>query len=196
MFITLSSIRVTRWALQNGKHPFCGLHATCSMQLAHGCHASSFRYSDRRSYDHPPSNGSSRDWSPPPPTQESYGSGGPPDGGGPNGNSSGGQPMDNFTKAVIAGAFIMGMGTGVWFNSEATFYPSNVASTEVIDRRTPNSEVCMANGYSSMVFDERVFVSFNPCAAHPDSRHCRLVMRGRRAFCCDLRVHIVIWLAC
>ncbi|KAK9907591.1 hypothetical protein WJX75_006634 [Coccomyxa subellipsoidea] len=51
---------------------------------------------------------------------------------------------------------------GVWFNSEATFYPSNVASTEVIDRRTPNSEVCMANGYSSMVFDERVFVSFNP----------------------------------
>jgi hypothetical protein len=73
--------------------------------------------------------------------------------------------MDNFTKAVIAGAFIMGMGTGVWFNSEATFYPSNVASTEVIDRRTPNSEVCMANGYSSMVFDERVFVSFNPCAA-------------------------------
>ena len=72
--------------------------------------------------------------------------------------------MDNFTKAVIAGAFIMGMGTGVWFNSEATFYPSNVASTEVIDRHTPNSEVCMANGYSSMVFDERVFVSFNPCA--------------------------------
>ena len=70
--------------------------------------------------------------------------------------------MDNFTKALIAGAFIMGMGTGVWFNSEATFYPSNVASTEVIDRRTPNSEVCMANGYSSMVFDERVFVSFNP----------------------------------
>lgn len=50
----------------------------------------------------------------------------------------------------------------MWFNSEATFYPSNVASTEVIDRHTPNSEVCMANGYSSMVFDERVFVSFNP----------------------------------
>ncbi|CAL8462936.1 g2470 [Coccomyxa elongata] len=79
-----------------------------------------------------------------------------------NGGNNGGGGMDNFTKALIAGAFIMGMGTGVWFNSEATFYPSNVASTEVIDRRTPNSEVCMANGYSSMVFDERVFVSFNP----------------------------------
>ena len=31
-----------------------------------------------------------------------------------------------------------------------------------IDRQTPNSEVCMANGYSSMVFDQRIFVSFNP----------------------------------
>ena len=54
------------------------------------------------------------------------------------------------------------MGTGVWFNSEATLSPSNVASTEIIDRKTPSSEVCMANGYSSMVFDQRLFVSFNP----------------------------------
>lgn len=52
----------------------------------------------------------------------------------------------------------------MWFNSEATFRPNNVASTEIIDRKTPNSEVCMANGYSSMVFDQRIFVSFNPCA--------------------------------
>ena len=51
----------------------------------------------------------------------------------------------------------------MWFNSEATFRPNNVASTEIIDRKTPNSEVCMANGYSSMVFDQRIFVSFNPC---------------------------------
>ena len=48
------------------------------------------------------------------------------------------------------------------FNSEASFHPSNVASTELIDRQTPSSEVCMANGYSSMVFDQRIFVSFNP----------------------------------
>ena len=61
----------------------------------------------------------------------------------------GGGGMDNFTKALIAGAFIMGMGTGVWFNSEASVHPSNVACTEIIDRQTPNSEVCMANGYSS-----------------------------------------------
>lgn len=70
--------------------------------------------------------------------------------------------LNSFTKALIAGAFVMGMGAGVWFNSEASFRPNNVASTEMIDRKTPNSEVCMANGYSSMVFDQRIFVSFNP----------------------------------
>jgi hypothetical protein len=37
-----------------------------------------------------------------------------------------------------------------------------VASTEIIDRRTPNAEVCMAYGYSAMVFDQRVFVTYNP----------------------------------
>lgn len=39
---------------------------------------------------------------------------------------------------------------------------SQVASTEIIDRRTPNAEVCMAYGYSAMVFDQRVFVTYNP----------------------------------
>ena len=97
---------------------------------------------------------------------------GPPPGVPPNGGGGG---MDNFTKALIAGAFIMGMGTGVWFNSEASVHPSNVASTEIIDRQTPNSEVCMANGYSSMVFDQRIFVSFNPCAPVP-------VRAGREPF--------------
>ena len=50
----------------------------------------------------------------------------------------------------------------VWFSSEANFEPSNVASTAIIDRRTPNAELCMSYGSSAMVFDERVFVSFNP----------------------------------
>lgn len=75
----------------------------------------------------------------------------PPDGG-----------MPNITKAFVAGAFILGMGAGIWFDSEVTFAPNNVASTVLVDTKTPNSEVCMANGYSSMVFDERIFVSFNP----------------------------------
>lgn len=68
----------------------------------------------------------------------------------------------NATKAFVAGAFILGMGAGIWFDTQVTFEPQNVASTVLLDTKTPNSEVCMANGYSSMVFDQRVFVSFNP----------------------------------
>ena len=67
-----------------------------------------------------------------------------------------------MTNALIAGAFAVGIGTGVVFTTTANFEPDNLASTEMIDRKTPNSEVCMANGYSSMVFDQRLFVSFNP----------------------------------
>ncbi|EFN55155.1 hypothetical protein CHLNCDRAFT_31240 [Chlorella variabilis] len=54
------------------------------------------------------------------------------------------------------------MGAGIWFSSEVTFEPQNLASTQLVDTKTPNSEICMANGYSSMVFDQRIFVSFNP----------------------------------
>ena len=74
----------------------------------------------------------------------------------------GGDGEKGATTALLAGAFAIGLGTGVLFSTEATFEPDNVASTEIIDRKTPSSEVCMANGYSSMVFDQRLFVSFNP----------------------------------
>jgi hypothetical protein len=84
----------------------------------------------------------------------------PPSGPEKGGPSDGG--FSNATKAFILAAFIVGIGTGVWFATEVNFYPSNVASTELIDRKTPNTEICMANGYSSMVFDQRLFVSFNP----------------------------------
>eukprot|EP00884_Botryococcus_braunii_P012556 jgi/Botrbrau1/21300/Bobra.0184s0013.1 len=84
----------------------------------------------------------------------------PPDG--PrNGNGPGGG-FFNVTTSLVLAAFIIGIGTGVWFATEVNFYPSNVASTELIDRKTPNTEICMANGYASMVFDQRLFVSFNP----------------------------------
>ena len=41
----------------------------------------------------------------------------------------------------------------------------------------------MANGYSSMVFDQRIFVSFNPCAQRPVHLHRihRRVSRSHRA---------------
>lgn len=70
--------------------------------------------------------------------------------------------MNGLSKALIAAAFVTGLGAGVFFDSEITLQPTNVASTELIDRRTPNSELCMAYGYSAMVFDQRIFVSFNP----------------------------------
>jgi hypothetical protein len=54
------------------------------------------------------------------------------------------------------------MGAGVFFTTTVSFEPQNVASTLLVDTKTPNSEICMANGYSSMVFDQRIFVSFNP----------------------------------
>ena len=89
--------------------------------------------------------------------------GAPPGGPPPNNNNSGGGNDGWPKKAVIAGAFALGLGAGVWFSEDLNFYPSNVASTELVDRRTPNSEVCISNGYSAMVFDQRLFVSFNPC---------------------------------
>ena len=108
----------------------------------------------RSQYDYPPPSAQDPRYRQPPPPDPptEHAGGGGPDGGGP----------DSLTKALIGGAFVLGIGVGVWFNSEATFYPSNVASTEIIDRKTPSTELCMANGYSSMVFDQRLFVSFNP----------------------------------
>ncbi len=61
-----------------------------------------------------------------------------------------------------SGAYTHRRGIGVYFDSNITLTPSNVASTEIVDRRTPNSELCMAYGYSAMAFDQRLFVSFNP----------------------------------
>ena len=68
-------------------------------------------------------------------------------------------PAEPSRPATPLGA---GMGAGILFDSEVTFTPTNVASTVLVDTKTPSSEVCMANGYSSMVFDQRIFVSFNP----------------------------------
>lgn len=96
-----------------------------------------------------------------PPTQTGgAGNGGGSNGGGSNGNDGGG--LSGYTKALIAAAFVTGLGAGVYFDAEINLSPNQVASTEIIDRRTPNAEVCMAYGYSAMVFDQRVFVTYNP----------------------------------
>ena len=69
------------------------------------------RYRDRGQYDYPPPDSSHRGNLPP--TDGIHGGN---DNGGNNGSGgspNGGGGMDNFTKALIAGAFIMGMGTGL-----------------------------------------------------------------------------------
>lgn len=89
---------------------------------------------------------------------------------GPNGRyidddgmgDGGGGPGRELNKFLIAGAFVIGIGAGVVFDTAVDLEPSNVASREILDRRTPSSELCMANGASAMVFDQRVFLSLNP----------------------------------
>jgi len=86
-------------------------------------------------------------------------------GGGRNSNNNNKQPRlfpRELDKFLVAGAFVVGIGAGVVFDTAVDLEPSNVASREILDRRTPSSEVCMANGASAMVFDQRVFLSLNP----------------------------------
>eukprot|EP01025_Chloroclados_australasicus_P032181 TRINITY_DN3259_c0_g1_i1.p2 TRINITY_DN3259_c0_g1~~TRINITY_DN3259_c0_g1_i1.p2 ORF type:complete len:255 (-),score=17.07 TRINITY_DN3259_c0_g1_i1:215-979(-) len=104
--------------------------------------------------------GSSRNYDFPPQPQRSYGNNLPPTP--PPESEPGGGGKKPRSMAWIVAAFIFGIGAGVWFDKDFNYEPQNVASTEIIDRRTPNAEVCMANGYSAMVFDQRIFVSFNP----------------------------------
>ncbi len=70
--------------------------------------------------------------------------------------------LGSYANALIAAAFIAGLGIGVYFDSEVTLSPNNVSSTEIIDRSTPNADVCMAYGYSASVFDMKLYVTFNP----------------------------------
>ena len=61
---------------------------------------------------------------------------------------------------MLAGSFVFGIAFGAWLNGEANFQPNNVASTEIVDRKTPSGAVCMANGYSSMVSSTSISVVF------------------------------------
>ena len=100
--------------------------------------------------------------------------------------------VNNYAKALIAGAFVCGLGVGVYYDSEVVLSPQNLSSTQLIDRGSPNSDVCMANGmvfgimphalssihqnhkmisyfhdvpqsgYSSSVFDMKMYVTYNP----------------------------------
>lgn len=70
--------------------------------------------------------------------------------------------LSSYAKALIAAAFVAGLGLGVYFDSEVVLSPNNISSTEIIDRNTPNADVCMAYGYSASVFNMKLFVTYNP----------------------------------
>ncbi|EFJ52004.1 hypothetical protein VOLCADRAFT_79371 [Volvox carteri f. nagariensis] len=76
-----------------------------------------------------------------------------------NGSSMG---LGGYAQALVAAAFVMGLGIGTWFDSEVVLTPANVSSTEIIDRAVPNADICMANGYSASVLSMNVFVTYNP----------------------------------
>jgi hypothetical protein len=94
-------------------------------------------------------------------------------GGGPGGGGDGKPPgwLDGFswrggplTGALAAGAFALGIGAGVALDTVVTLDRDNVASSVMFDRSSPNSDACAAFGASAVVFDQRIFLSFNPCA--------------------------------
>jgi len=70
--------------------------------------------------------------------------------------------LNNYAKALIAAAFVCGLGVGVYYDSEVVLSPQNLSSTELIDRTSPNSDICMAYGYSASVFDMKLYVTYNP----------------------------------
>ncbi|KAL2641728.1 hypothetical protein R1flu_009315 [Riccia fluitans] len=65
-------------------------------------------------------------------------------------------------KYLLGGLFVLGMGAGIAVDTVLNVEPNNIASREVIDRQTPNPDVCIANGMSAMVLDQRLFITFNP----------------------------------
>jgi hypothetical protein len=80
----------------------------------------------------------------------------------PFGLRSGLRLPDSVSKAVLAGIFVLGIGTGVTIDSQINTNPKDLASRDAVDQNAPNPVVCARYGASAMAFDQRVFVSFNP----------------------------------
>jgi Protein of unknown function (DUF3172) len=67
-----------------------------------------------------------------------------------------------INRAVIAGAFVAGIGSGIGIDSAINTNPKDLASRDAVDRNAPNPKICQKYGASAMVLDQRVFVTFNP----------------------------------
>jgi hypothetical protein len=80
----------------------------------------------------------------------------------PFGRRSGIRLPDSVSKALLAGVFVLGIGTGVTVDSAINTNPKDLASRDAVDRNAPNPTLCTRYGASAMAFDQRVFVSFDP----------------------------------
>jgi hypothetical protein len=67
-----------------------------------------------------------------------------------------------INRALLAGAFVAGIGSGITIDSAINTNPRDLASRDAIDRNAPNPKICQKYGSSAMVLDQRVFVTFNP----------------------------------
>lgn len=67
-----------------------------------------------------------------------------------------------LNRALFAGIFVAGIGTGITIDSAINTNPKDLASRDAIDKNAPNPKICAAYGSSAMVLDQRVFVTFNP----------------------------------
>lgn len=80
----------------------------------------------------------------------------------PFGRKSGLRLPESVSKAVLAGVFVLGIGTGVTVDSQINTNPKDLASRDAIDIAAPNPRLCTTFGASAIALDQRVFVSFNP----------------------------------
>ncbi len=78
-------------------------------------------------------------------------------------NKKGGWRLpESVSQALLAGVFVLGIGTGVTVDSQINTSPKDLASRDAVDQAAPNPQLCTTMGASAMAFDQRVFVSFNP----------------------------------
>lgn len=80
----------------------------------------------------------------------------------PFGRTTGLRLPESVSKALLAGVFFLGIGTGVTVDSAINTNPKDLASRDAVDRNAPNPNICATYGASAMAFDQRVFVSFDP----------------------------------
>ncbi|KAL7523908.1 hypothetical protein ACHAWF_000741, partial [Thalassiosira exigua] len=70
------------------------------------------------------------------------------------------RPPPSVSAALLAGVFVLGIGTGVTVDSQINTNPKDLASLDAVDKNAPNPTLFTTYGASAMAFDQRVFVSF------------------------------------